>query len=103
MKNNMKYILICLAGMLPSICMAQWNTNNSIVEFTEPSEQPILKVKAIVTPNGSTWLAYTTYTPGFLVDCKIQLIDNEGRSKFEEGGFSLISNIRDLPSAADSF
>ena len=99
----MKYALIFLAGLLPSICLAQWNTNNSVIEFTEPSEQPILKVKAIETPNGSTWLAYTTYTPGYLVDCKIQLIDNEGISKFEEGGISLISNIRDLPSAADSF
>ena len=99
----MKYLLIFLAGMIPSICMAQWNTDNSVIEFTEPSEQPILKVKSIETPNGSTWLAYTTYTPGFLVDCKIQLIDKEGISKFEEGGFSLISNSRDLPSSADSF
>ena len=99
----MKYILFFLAGMLPSICMAQWNTNNSLLEFTEPSDQPILKVKAVETPDGSTWLAYTSYTPGFLVDCKIQLIDNEGVSKFEEGGFSLISNSRDLPSSADSF
>lgn len=99
----MKYKLIFLAGFLPSICMAQWNTNNSVIEFTEPSEQPILKVKTIETPNGSTWLAYTTYTPGYLVDCKIQLIDNEGTSKFEDGGFSLISNSRDLPSAAESF
>ena len=99
----MKYILIFLAGFLPSICMAQWNTTNSVIEFTEPSEQPILKVKAVETSNGSTWLAYTTYTPGYLVDCKIQLIDKEGISKFEEGGFSLISNSRDLPSAADSF
>ena len=99
----MKYILICFAGLLPSICMAQWNTNNTVIDFTEPSEQPILKVKAVETSDGSTWLAYTTYTPGFLVDCKIQLIDSEGVSRFEDGGFSLISNSRDLPSSADSF
>ena len=95
-------ILFLLIGFSLSL-FAQWNTNNTFMNLSTSGEMPILKVKSAVTPSGETWLAYSTYTSGYMVDCKIQLLDVNGEIIFDEDGLSLISNSRDLPSSADSF
>lgn len=99
----MKKLVVLLMSLLPISLFAQWNSDNSFMDLSTSGEMPLLKVKSVLTSDGNTWIAYTTYTSGFMVDCKIQLLDNNGYPVFDKEGLSVISNSRDLPSQADTF